>query len=239
MRYVLRMRFFAYFVISFLSITAFAQTVLITGFKPFGGRGINTSYQVAKAIQENLKASYIQAVICELPVSYNEVFPAARDCYEKLERRPDMVISLGEQYSGFEFAHAAKNFAGHEADEDSRIWGNRVILENHADQIRFTLPVESLYCSLPKDDRQDLSIANHPGIFVCNFLAYKMADYLQPTQVPYTFIHVPVLALNQKRQLHQIADRISQIIYTQMEGPPHLDGDFYTQCSEEYQEKKD
>jgi pyroglutamyl-peptidase len=220
-----------------LPLWGFAQTILLTGFKPFGGRSINTSYQLVQALQKKLIPSGAKITICELPVVYGQAFDVAKKCYENLDSSPDLVLSFGEGTSRVELDQASINFAGNYPDENSMAWGGKQILTDRPNQYRFSMSTEKLYCAIPARERDQVPVSPDPGNFLCNYVAYTMSNFFFGQDIPYAFIHVPALAEYQSAELDKMADYLSEMIFRQVEGPQNTGSALYQECLSDYQSK--
>ena len=84
-----------YFIIAaslFISIVGYSQTVLVTGFTPFGGEKINPSFEAVKGLPNEIDGAKI--IKKELPVTFKGSVKKLDDLI--VEYKPDIVISVGE-----------------------------------------------------------------------------------------------------------------------------------------------
>src|SRR5690606_7121788 len=88
--------------LTFLLLTAslsFAQakdTVLLSGFDPFGGVSVNNSWNIAQQVAARLQSTRDVAVkTCLLPTSYARAIPALEKCLAEMNEKPTLVVSLG------------------------------------------------------------------------------------------------------------------------------------------------
>lgn len=170
-----------------------SQTLLITGFEPFGGRVRNNSYEIAKRLKadRSLLGEDVAVEICELPVVYDRAASVAQECYEKLRAVPDFVVSLGEGGCTIHLETAATNLDDTpEADNAGVLRQNHVIDPSLPPRIGLTLAVDRSYCDRPAGQAEVVPSIS-PGAYVCNNTAFLLAHYFRGKEVPYGFIHVP------------------------------------------------
>lgn len=176
-----------------LFVQAQVPRVLITSFEPFGGMKVNTTMEVAEVIKEKLGKKKISAEVCVLPVIYDQAAQSARHCYEQMNPKPDIVISLGSAGCELRLETLA-----HNVDNDMGMKDNlglsrmaQTIIPNGISPISFGGFVADLYCSQSADDRKKISISESPGGFVCNNTAYLLGNYFSQARVRFTFMHIP------------------------------------------------
>ncbi len=213
-----------------LPFASMATSILLTGFKPFGNRSINTSFEVVKVLQKSLSFQGHEVHICEIPVEYSRAFETAKGCLQALNQRPELVISFGEKSGSAELNKTARNYAGYVQDEEGTTWGGRQISVDLPNEIELSMKVPQLFCAVSKTQRSQVSIAQNPGAFLCNYVAFKMADYLKATQTPYTFIHVPSLGSYQKSALQDLAAILEKMILAQLQQEPGAADPELQQC---------
>ena len=175
-----------------------SKKVLITAFEPFGGHDLNGSALVAESlIRQNSDQSCVQYEYCVLPVEYEKGSKRAIECLQRLESKPDLVISMGEGSCeiGVEtMAHNIDDTPGF-ADNAGKIITGTVIDTKASSNELLTLPVADMFCasriSLVQEKDTPIVASISPGKYVCNDVAYRFGRYLKPKQIPFGFIHVP------------------------------------------------
>ncbi len=176
-----------------LSDSTFARRrVLITAFEPFAGRPSNGSQEVA-ALMPAMSDPSIDYVTCILPVEYDTASQKAKDCYQGMDPKPDMVISTGEGGCNIQVETRALNLDNTPLEDNA----GTMRTGNHIDDMRtpykfLSLPVTDMVCSVERPERwQQPNTSTWAGFFVCNNTAFHLAHYFKQDEVPYGFIHLP------------------------------------------------
>ena len=169
--------------------------VMVTGFQAFDGREVNNSWRIAQALGEAAGSDF-DIVTCELPVVYDRGAEVARGCFEKMEQKPDLVISMGEAGCDIRLETAAhnKDHTPGFPDNEGNIRSDKAIEEGGPPSIGFNLPVQAMYCALPPEDREKVDISETPGGYVCNNTAFLLSRFFQQLDIPFAFVHVPAAA---------------------------------------------
>ena len=169
------------------------KRVMLTAFEPWNGASQNGSEVVASRIlKEKLGGDDVNYTLCILPVEYDKASRRAEECLERMNSKPDVVISMGEGGCNIEVEVRAHNL-----DDDSTPNNAGVIRRNHviapgSDSEEFlTLPVADMICASSAVVAPKTVPSLSPGYYVCNNTAFNIAEYLKPKQVPFGFIHVP------------------------------------------------
>ncbi|AEB28054.1 pyroglutamyl-peptidase I [Francisella hispaniensis] len=168
-----------------------AQTVLITGFAPFGGEKINPSWQAVKQLPDTIDGAKI--IKKQIPVS----FRGSVNDLDKLikEYNPDVIIAVGE--AGGRAAVSIERVAINV--DDARIPDN----DNYQPKnIKISINGKNAYFSkLPIYQIQEAIqaqgipayISDSAGTYVCNHVMYHLLEVLSkkyPNKIA-GFIHVP------------------------------------------------
>lgn len=169
------------------------QCILLTGFEPFAGEKINPSWEIVRALPEDL-VSYRVEKRC-IPVQFGLSIIAATEAIEKL--KPTLVLCLGEagNRSHMSVERIAINI------DDARIAdnaGNKPVDEPvHADG------PAAYFCSLPIKTMVNAithknipaEVSNSAGTFVCNHLIYGVLHHIAQHgyKIRAGFMHVPYL----------------------------------------------
>lgn len=167
--------------------------ILITAFEPFGDCDINPSYELLKALPDNIDESSIIKQL--LPVSFNNGFTALKNRLN--EQHFDFMIMLG-QYGGIE--HIRLEMAGHNlistkrADNDGNIPDMKPILCD-AEYGYFTnIDLWKLSNRL-KDKGFITEISESAGSYVCNYVYFSCLNYIKENNLDSKalFIHLPYI----------------------------------------------
>jgi len=173
-----------------MSATA-SDTLLLTGFEPFGDNAANPSEHIALTLDgEVIDGCVVKGMV--LPVVFGE---AARILLDAVQvNRPKAVICLGlaENRSTISVERLAVNLA------DARIPDNagnqpeeEVIVTDGPAACWSTLPVKSLASALAAK-HLPVEISMSAGTYVCNELFYRLLQaQADRPDMPAGFIHLP------------------------------------------------
>lgn len=169
------------------------QRVLVTGFEPFGGETINPSWDVAQALQGQLRGGATITAV-QLPCAFAASLPALRAAIRR--HRPQLVLSLGlaGSRSAISLERVAVNLCDARIPDNAgaRPAGTPVVAGGPAAHFS-RLPVKALLQRLQAAGLPaELSLS--AGSFVCNQVMYGLLHALrrQP-DVAAGFIHLPPL----------------------------------------------
>ena len=167
------------------------KRLLITGFSPFGGDGINPAWQAVAALPETVGAWALYKR--ELPATFRGAPKGMEEAIREVE--PDAVLMIG-----LAAGRAAVTPERQGVNEKSaRIPDN----EGCQPQNEPVIPggPEALYSTLPVEDMAEAireigvpaQVSESAGRFVCNALLYSVLYRLEQADdpVPAAFIHVP------------------------------------------------
>jgi pyroglutamyl-peptidase len=205
------------------------RPMLLTGFESYGGRSVNPSAEVARALDGAVIAG-VRVVGRTLPVDYAEIGPRIGALIEEV--RPRAVICLGLWPGGpmLRVERIAVNIADFEIADNAGLIAKAEVVEGDPAGLLGTLPIEAI--------RDRLLAAGIParlsgtaGEFLCNALMYHALRLCALRTPPPRcgFIHLPylpeqvALLLEQARdratvELHQRADLASMALETMIEG---------------------
>ena len=167
------------------------KTLLLTGFEPFGGQAVNTSWEVVKHLPE--KIGDFRIVTLQVPVVFDL---AAKTVIEKADEvRPDAILCLGQasgrtaitpEYVAINLRTASiPDNAGNEPQD-------MPVVEGGPDAIFATLPVRKMAEAITQAG-MPAEVSYSAGTYVCNDLMYGLLHHYQGTGVKVGFIHVPEL----------------------------------------------
>ncbi|MBR3403153.1 MAG: pyroglutamyl-peptidase I [Parasporobacterium sp.] len=167
------------------------KTLLITGFEPFGGQAVNTSWEVVKHFPE--KIGDFRIVTLQVPVVFER---AAETVIEKAnDVHPDAILCLGQaagrtaitpEYVAINLRNASiPDNAGNEPKDAP-------VVEGGPDAIFATLPVRKMAEAITQAS-MPAEVSYSAGTYVCNDLMYGLLHHYQGTGVKVGFIHVPEL----------------------------------------------
>lgn len=170
-----------------------SSTVLVTGFEPFGGSGLNPSAEVAQALQGRALGAGATVVGVVLPCAFRDALQALAESLR--QHRPQLVLALGqaEGRTDLSIERVALNV------DDARIPDNRgrqpvdePVVPGAPAAYFSTLPIKALVAGL-KAAGHAASISQTAGTFVCNHVFYGLQHALAGSGVRSGFMHVPLL----------------------------------------------
>ena len=176
--------------------------MLLTAFRPFGGRKNNTSLDVAQNIISRLREERGSDLdFANLPVNFATTWQVCRAMIARA--KPPAIILLGEKKSGrLTLESTARNLRG-------KSGGLIPILKKGPQKI--LSPVASgLYQKLSSSQRKFWELSNDAGTYLCNYAYYR--TLLIHRETPCVFIHVPALNPEQHTEIKIFADRILEVI---------------------------
>jgi pyroglutamyl-peptidase len=172
-------------------------TVLLTGFEPFEQQQVNASWAAVCAVEAawDADAQGADLVTALLPVSFAR---APRRLAELLaEVRPDLVVCVGE--AGGRSAVGVERVAvnvqdARIPDEDGAQPVDAPVVAGGPVAYLSTLPVKACLAAV-LDAGVPGEVSNTAGTYVCNTVAYALADLLDAGAggVRGGFVHVPRL----------------------------------------------
>jgi len=169
------------------------RPLLLTGFEPFGGEAVNTSQQLALALDgEVLGGLRVRAAVlpCRFASSLNALDALIR------RHRPACVVALGQAASrrALSFERVAVNWVDARIPDNDGAQPVDVPVLPGAPPARFTtLPIKAqMVAALAAGTPVEMSLS--AGSFVCNQVFFGLQQRLrrQPA-VRSGFIHVPAL----------------------------------------------
>lgn len=170
------------------------DTVLLTGFEPFGGERINPSQEIVHALEGETVAQH-RVIGAILPVVFAATLPQLEDLLAK--HQPALVLALGQAggRSALSLERVAVNLVDARiADNDGAQPIDAPVVAGAPGAYFSTLPVKAITARL-----QALGIPAAPslsaGSFVCNQVFYALS-HLLATRHPHArggFVHVPWL----------------------------------------------
>jgi pyroglutamyl-peptidase len=170
--------------------------ILVTGFEPFDGRGVNPSQKIVEALAQRPEAERRAKLVTEiLPCE----FGAAGERLVTLirELRPDAVVSVGlaASASAIRLERFALNLNDSaRPDNGGDLASGRPI--DPAGPIGYwsTLPLDTMLAALKARDIPAI-ISNHAGAYVCNHVFYTARREIERvgSDMAAGFVHVPLL----------------------------------------------
>lgn len=169
------------------------DTVLITGFEPFGGETVNPSWEVVKQL-EGLNIDNCRVVTRQLPCVFGESLTVLNAAIDELE--PYVVIAVGQAGGRVDVTveRVAINV------DDARIPDNRgqqpvdVAIVSEGPAAWFSaLPIKAMVAAM-REKGIPASVSQTAGTFVCNHVMYGLLNKISAKPgVKGGFIHIPYL----------------------------------------------
>ena len=202
------------------------SSILLTGFEPYGGRGLNPAYEAVMA----LDGKYIgvhRIVGVTLPVVNKGLRQRIQEKIENLG--PAVLLSLGlwPGETMIRLERVGVNISDFEiADQDGVIINNKPIIKNGNEALFSTLPLEAILSRLLQEGIP-ARISNSAGTFLCNAMLYNALRIIKDKRLNIAcgFVHLPYLPIqvaeiidgmqtDRKLELHQRADLASMELTT-------------------------
>lgn len=147
------------------------KRILLTGFEPFGGFPVNSSWEAIKSFDKQVIKGYsVKSVL--LPVEYeksvNELFSII-DSYD-----PDIIISFGLAPDGYiRLEKIARNKTHPYKDNIGAVPENSYIIENNPPTLETKLPLKKI-CNDLLASNIKAGYSTDAGSYVCNYLFYNL-----------------------------------------------------------------
>ena len=188
------------------------RKVLITGFEPFGGSEVNSSWETAVRV-EQLAPKGVCVETLLLPVSFMRAGMRIREALR--EKSPDVLIMLGQRGKGtsIDIERIAINLMdsvnpdndGYQPQEHAIVKGGEVYFSN--------LPVKVLRDALLQKNIP-ARVSNSAGLYVCNSTYYNALDEIRGQQLPMkaVFVHLPKISTD--FPLEMLTEAVMTIVET-------------------------
>jgi pyroglutamyl-peptidase len=187
--------------------------VLLTGFEPFGGNQINSSWEAVSRVEmQSFEAA--ELVVRQLPVSFRRVGDELRTLLNEV--RPDVLIMLGQHGRGdcIEIERIAVNLMDASKTDNDGFCPNELKINGQGEAAYFSkLPVKVLRDVLLTENIP-AKVSNSAGLYVCNCAYYEAlhAIALDGLETKAVFVHVP--KLSESVSVEHIANAVRIIIET-------------------------
>ena len=185
--------------------------LLLTGFEPFGGKMINSSWETATRL-EMLSFDSIELVVRQLPVSFSRVGEQIARFIEEVQ--PDVLLMLGQRSTGssIDLERLAINMMdAAKPDNDGYIPDEQSIVPCGEAAYFTTMPVKSLRDALLMKGISS-KISNSAGLYVCNCAYYNALHLIVSREMPIEalFVHIP--AVSEEFTIEKLVEAISNLI---------------------------
>ena len=199
----------------FINLATREEIILLTAFEPFGGRHINSSWEVIRRF-EGKYVNGRRIVTVRVPVLWATAWVPVQSAIDQYQ--PSLVINVGQGATGqLEMDQSARNIQGKTPDNAG---------------VRPTVDYITVDGMAHYDTRLDLAVINkrlaqngytaiispHAGNYLCNFISYHSYEYLAHKYPKTTtvFVHVPVVATvdipDDQNKLNRLTDALQLIV---------------------------
>ena len=187
--------------------------VLITGFEPFGGSEVNSSWETAVRVGQLAPKDVCMETLL-LPVSFVKAGEMIREALR--EKRPDVLIMLGQRGKGesIDIERIAINMMdASNPDNDGYHPQEQTIVDGGEAAYFSNLPVKTLRDALLQKGIL-ARVSNSAGLYVCNSTYYNALNeiYDQGLSTKALFIHLPIIS--EDFPIEMLTDAILAIIDT-------------------------
>ena len=171
-----------------------ARPVLVTGFRPYAGRGVNPAAEIATALEGRTIAG--AAIVARLlDVSFADIAASAEALLQEINPRAVISIGLWPGEPVIRIERVGLNVADFEiADNLGYLAANEPVIGNGTAARLATLPVRAIEEAL-LDAGIPARISSTAGTYLCNACLYSFLSAADAARehVACGFIHVPYL----------------------------------------------
>ena len=173
--------------------TKSAKSVLVTGFMPFGGERTNPSWDIVKAIPENILGHRIEKL--RVPTEFGKAINVTTKAIDRL--KPSIVLCFGQAGGrcrmsvervaiNVDDASIADNAGKRMIDETIHVGGPAAYF--------CSVPIKAMVAAMVNAGVPS-EVSNSAGTFVCNHLIYGVLHHIAQSACATRagFIHVPYL----------------------------------------------
>ena len=168
------------------------KRILLTGFEPFGGSEINSSWEIAVRVGQ-LSPKGVVVETMQLPVSFKCAGEAIRKTLR--ENQPNVLVMLGQRGKGtsIDIERIAVNLMDSVNPDNDGCQPQEQAITADGEAAYFSnLPVKVLrdallHKSIPA------RVSNSAGLYVCNSTYYNALEEIHKLQLPTkaVFVHLP------------------------------------------------
>ena len=185
--------------------------VLLTGFEPFGGSDVNSSWETAARV-EQLAPIGVALEVAQLPVSFKRAGEAIREILQT--KKPDVLVMLGQRGKGqsVDIERIAVNLMDSANPDNDGFCPQEQRIADDGDSAYFcNLPVKALRDALLQRNIP-AKVSNSAGLYVCNSTYYNALNEIEKysLQVKAVFVHLP--KLSQDFPVELLAESVKTII---------------------------
>lgn len=187
--------------------------ILITGFEPFGGSDINSSWETAARVGQ-MAPQNANIEVRRLPVSFRKAGKVVREILH--ESRPDVLIMLGQRGKGqsIDVERIAVNLMDSSKPDNDEDCPQELPIVTDGESAYFSnLPVKALRDAVLQKGIP-ARVSNSAGLYVCNTTYYNALDEIYRHSLPMraVFVHLP--KISEVFTVDILADAVRTIVKT-------------------------
>jgi pyroglutamyl-peptidase len=166
------------------------KIILLTGFEPFGGHTVNSSWEIVKKLDGLQVSKDVRVISIQIPVLWESASEVLKQNIDR--HHPIIVINVGQGSDQMSLERFAHNRSGNTPDNANKILLTDTILDGGPLLYETRFNLESLQEQLSKFGIVSI-ISDDAGDYLCNYLSYYSYYYLSKkyTEIPTMFVHVP------------------------------------------------
>lgn len=171
------------------------RPILVTGFGPFRGHPVNSSWAAVQDMKENHtiehKGRQIPFVIREIPVVYETVKTEIPKLWDEVKPRLCVHVGVAGRTQAIRLEKYARNVGYNSTDIHRKVPDNQVCVHEGPDEICTQFNIEQI-CQKASEKLTDIQFisSSDAGRYLCDFIYYTS---LHLNQGPVLFVHVPDL----------------------------------------------
>ena len=167
------------------------KQLLITGFDPFGGEGINPSWEAVRLLEDPIGEYRLTKL--QLPTVFGRAADLLLEVADRLQ--PDAVLCVGQAGGRAGITPEVIGINLREAripDNEGHQPQNEPVIPGGPAAYFATLPVREMVSAVQAGGLP-ASLSYSAGAFVCNDVLYSLLHRFDGTAVRAGFVHVPYL----------------------------------------------
>jgi pyroglutamyl-peptidase len=171
-----------------------ARVALVTGFEPYGGRGLNPAHEVMRRL-DGTEIAGVPVAGRALPVSHRELRGRVDGLLDELDPAAVVALGLAPGAPMLRLERVAINVADFEIpDNEGAFLTDEPVEANAATALKATLPLRRIEAAL-LESGIPVHVSNSAGTFLCNAALFGFLHGLEARgrAVPCGFIHLPYL----------------------------------------------
>lgn len=167
------------------------ETVLVTGFEPFGGETVNPSWEICDRLPRTIGGRRVET--CRVPCEFRRAIEVVAEAIERYD--PCVVLCLGQAggRTHVSVERVAINVNDARMDDNAGTQPVDEPIAANGPAAHFaTLPIKAMAAAM-REAGVPAEVSNTAGTYVCNHLMYGVLHYLAGSghAARAGFIHVP------------------------------------------------